>query len=90
VQVLVTRTKSFHQDSEVLTIGPTKAPRTVPDWIRDTETFRQGARDGSIIELQVLTPNVVEVPVKPTAVPPELQSAETAPPVQPARKGNGK
>jgi hypothetical protein len=56
MQILVKRAKIFHDrdplSQEKLQL-PVGGPYTVPDWIAETDTFKLGVKDGSIVLLEV-------------------------------------
>ena len=50
---------------EQVTVKPVTGPQVVPDWVRDTDTFKQAVKSGLITEINVLTQQAEMVaPVK--------------------------
>ena len=74
MQIIVSRTKSFIQGSEVVTISPAPGIQVVPDWVGETTTFALGVQDGSVKEVEVKT----EAP-EPAAVDPAPDPAPAKP-----------
>ncbi len=56
MQIIVKRAKIFH-DPEPLSQEkvqlPVGGPYSAPDWIAETDTFKLGVKDGSIVPLEV-------------------------------------
>jgi len=42
-------------DGDSTSVRPDTRPQAVPAWIRDTDTFRFAARDGSVLEIEIKT-----------------------------------
>jgi hypothetical protein len=52
MQLIVRKSKSFIMDGhETLTVTPGPEPLQVPDWVRETGTFKLAVQDGSITEI---------------------------------------
>jgi hypothetical protein len=73
--IIVTKAKAFSQSGvsgEVKTVAPSATPVTVPDWVRDTATFKLGAQDGSCVEVQIQPPAAesadAPIPAAPSAM----------------------
>jgi hypothetical protein len=66
IHVIANKALTFLKDGyggEQITVRPSNRPQSVPAWIRDTDTFRFAAKDGSVMEVEIKTP----LPVHPTA-----------------------
>jgi len=74
MQILIHKSKSFHRGATVLTIGRSTVPQTVPDWVRDTETFRLAAQDGSVQEVVIVPPPPPPPPPQPASAPDEPEA----------------
>jgi hypothetical protein len=57
---------------ERVVVGPSSDPQPVPDWVRETDTFKYAAKDGSTIEVEIKTP-------PPPAPPPASKPTPAAP-----------
>jgi hypothetical protein len=91
MQILVTRTKTFSNGGHFLTVGPAARAQEVPDWIRKSNTFLFGAKDGSVQEIEVKS---ALAPAPEPEDEPELEPAakggkasKPAPAPEPAAKG---
>jgi hypothetical protein len=52
MQLIVRKTKSFILDGhDTFTVNPGPEPLQVPDWVRETGTFKLAVQDGSITEI---------------------------------------
>jgi len=52
MQLIVRKTKSFILNGhDTLTVNPGSGPQQVPDWVRETGTFKLAEQDGSITEV---------------------------------------
>lgn len=62
MQVILTRTKSFFLQGTAgttqkhLTVPAGAGIQTVPDWVRQSTTFKLGVKDGSVQEVEVRSP----------------------------------
>ena len=55
MEIILTRTKCFIGGGNTLTVSPRAGAQTVPDWVRDTPTFQTGAKDGSVMEVKIVS-----------------------------------
>ena len=79
IQVIAKKALTFMKDGyggAQITVKPGSRPQLVPAWIRDTDTFRFAAKDGSVMEVEIKMP----LPAHPTA-------SEPTPPVSSAGHG---
>jgi hypothetical protein len=52
MQLIVRKTKSFILDGhDTFTVNPGPEPLQIPDWVRETGTFKLAVQDGSITEI---------------------------------------
>ena len=90
MQIILRRTKCFSQGQQTITLSPAPGVQTVPDWVRETATFRLGCQDQSIQEVEVKpAPGPVEAaPVQAArpAQPPMQAETPAAAPAPPAHK----
>lgn len=59
MQIISSKALIFFRDGyngEKFTIRPGSRPQSVPDWVRETATFKYAANDGSVIEVEVKPP----------------------------------
>ena len=87
MQIILKRTKCFIEGQKAITLSPSPDIQTVPEWVRNTATFRLGCQDMSIQEVEVKSaPAAAAVPVEvePEAPAEEPEPAAPAPrPIQP-------
>jgi hypothetical protein len=71
MQILAKKTYTFWNGAEQKTVGPSMSPQTVPDWVRDSTTFKLASQDGSVVEIQIVAPVVAPIvaPAAPPATP---------------------
>jgi len=67
MHIIVNRTKSFSDGHQFLTLSPSSGPQQVPDWVRDTNTFKLGVGNATIQEVEVKSPPPAPTPPPPTA-----------------------
>ena len=53
MQIIVNRSKSFSNGTDTTTVSPGPGLQEVPDWVRDTNTFKLGIANRSIMEIEV-------------------------------------
>ena len=85
MQIILKRTKCFSEGQKLLTVSPLPEIQTVPEWVRNTATFRLGLQDKSIQEVEV---KPAPAPIEPAAAPapapvPAPMPPPAAKPVQP-------
>ena len=56
MHLIVNRSKSFSNGSQVKSVAPGPGLQEVPDWVRDTNTFKLGVANETIIEIEVKSP----------------------------------
>ena len=51
---------------DTVSVSPKPTPQTIPDWVRDTNTFKMAVSAGQIFEINVVTqPQVILAPEPP-------------------------
>jgi hypothetical protein len=65
MQLIVRKTKSFILNGhDTLTVNPGSEPLQVPDWVRETGTFKLAEQDGSITEVGPKPEPGIYIPTK--------------------------
>lgn len=77
MQIILKRTKCFSEGQKLLTVSPSSDIQTVPEWVRNTATFRLGLQDKSIQEVEVKP-----VPASIEAIPAPAAAKPVQPPIQ--------
>ena len=53
--------------SDIVTVHPRPQPHEVPDWVRESDTFKFGVKSNAVVEIQIVSP----VPDPPASIQPE-------------------
>ena len=60
-----------------VSISPKPTIQTVPDWVRETNTFKQAVAAGRIFEVNVVNPTQVSAPAEPPTPQPEVPTKKS-------------